>query len=109
MECSEGERCPFRPSCSHTLFNRRLFLEPRGCATALIIAPRTQKICDGLQNENIQYVTGDVVLELREEGRDGDTDLGITCIMVKVETIGTDKITQKRGKEKREPAGNSHF
>ena len=37
-------------------------------------------------------------LALREEGRDGDTDLGITRIMGKVETIGTDNITEKRGK-----------
>lgn len=46
---------------------------------------------------------------LRDEGRDGDTDLGITRIMVKIETIGTDKVTIKRSKGKREPAGNSHF
>ena len=45
-----------------------------------------------------QHVTGDVGLALREEGRDGDTDLGITRIMGKVETIGTDNITEERGK-----------
>lgn len=41
-------------------------------------------------------------LGLQEEDRDGDTDLGITCITVKIETIGTDKITEERGSERRE-------
>lgn len=35
--------------------------------------------------------------------------MGITCITVKIETIGTDKVTQKSSKGKREPAGNWHF
>lgn len=48
-------------------------------------------------------------LGLREEGRDGDTDLGITCISMKIKTIGTDKIPEERDREKREPAGNLHF
>ena len=35
-------------------------------------------------------------------GRDGDTDLEITCITVKIETVGTDKITGERGRERKE-------
>ena len=41
-------------------------------------------------------------LELREAGRDGDADLGITRIMRKAETIGTDNITEERGKSLQE-------
>ena len=41
-------------------------------------------------------------LEFREEGRDVDTALGVTRITGKVKTIGTDKITEERGKERKE-------
>lgn len=47
-----------------------------------------------------QRVTGDVGLELGEEGRDGDADLGLAHIMVQTDTPGIDKIPRK------EPAGS---
>lgn len=79
--------------CQAVVGNRWLFPEDRACAPGLVTAAHTGQPRLGCERNtlsmSLEMCAGD-----REEGRDGDADLGIAQ-MVQGDTPGTDKITWK--------------